>query len=84
MADHELKTWPKFFAGLVSGNKTAEVRKNDRDFQPGDILVLREWSFENGYSGEVERRIISRVDRLDALSQDLAGYVLLSFEDPHG
>lgn len=49
MKIHELKTLPKFFKAQVTGNKQFEVRKNDRDFQVGDILILKEW--DNGYTG---------------------------------
>lgn len=40
---HELKVWPEFWDDLVSGVKPFEVRKNDRDYQVGDLLVLRAW-----------------------------------------
>jgi len=40
---HELKIRPQFYEYVVSGRKTFEYRKNDRGFQPGDIVVLREW-----------------------------------------
>ncbi len=43
MRKHELKTWPSFFEALYRGEKTFEVRKNDRDFAVGDVLYLREW-----------------------------------------
>jgi len=40
---HKLKTWPSVFEEIVSGNKTAEFRLNDRDFAVGDELLLMEW-----------------------------------------
>jgi hypothetical protein len=60
--EHELKTWPEFFRAIREGRKRHEVRANDRDFQVGDVLVLRE--YEPGtdrYTGEVERRRVSYV-----------------------
>lgn len=47
---HELKILPQYMDEVMAGNKTFELRKNDRDFQIGDTFVLREW--ENGaYTG---------------------------------
>lgn len=40
---HDVKCWPEFFALLVTGDKRFEVRKNDRDYQAGDLITLREW-----------------------------------------
>jgi hypothetical protein len=55
---HELKTWPDFFGRVVSGEKTFEIRHDDRGFRVGDVLWLREWSKAKGYSGrEVHRRV---------------------------
>lgn len=42
-ARHELKTWPVFFRAIIDGTKTFEVRENDRNFQVGDLLELREY-----------------------------------------
>lgn len=43
MKIHILKTWPQYFSRVESGQKTFEVRKNDRDFQVGDYLLLKEY-----------------------------------------
>jgi len=37
---HTVKVWPIYFERLESGKKTCEVRKNDRDYQAGDMLNL--------------------------------------------
>lgn len=50
MTVHPLKTWPEYFK-VVGREKTFEIRKNDRNFQVGDILWLQEWSEEKGYTG---------------------------------
>lgn len=40
---HELKIWPQFYGRVADGSKTFEVRFNDRGYQPGDIVILKEW-----------------------------------------
>lgn len=40
---HVLKTWLEEFADILSGVKTFEFRRNDRDFQVNDTLLLEEW-----------------------------------------
>lgn len=41
--EHELKIYPQFYLRVAEGTKTFEIRNNDRAFQKGDTVVLREW-----------------------------------------
>lgn len=51
---HELKVWKKYFQGISDRDKTFEVRKNDRNFDEGDVLTLREWdNVDKKYTGRV-------------------------------
>ncbi len=37
---HDLKTWPVYFDAVKRGEKTFEVRRDDRGFQKGDTVRL--------------------------------------------
>ncbi len=54
---HELKILPRYF----SYDKNFELRKNDRGFEVGDIVVLREWSSDDGYTGRYSIRVIQYI-----------------------
>lgn len=41
--DHDLKIWPQYYSRVADGSKTFEIRENDRGFQTGDTVTLREW-----------------------------------------
>lgn len=43
--DHELKTDPQVFEASFSGDKPWEIRFNDRAFEPGDTVLLRQTLF---------------------------------------
>jgi len=45
MKVHELKSDPDLFGDVASGRKCFEVRENDRDYEAGDYLYLRETVF---------------------------------------
>jgi hypothetical protein len=58
--EHDLKTWPLYFQALIDGTKTFEIRRNDREYAVGDILVLREWDPSTAiYTGRSTRMIIT-------------------------
>lgn len=49
---HELKSWSQFFRPIVAGERTHELRRNDRDYRVGDRLLLREYDPSMGtYTG---------------------------------
>lgn len=59
---HELKTWSNFFQLMASGEKSFELRKNDRGFLAGHELLLREYNpHTNSYTGQTLRRKITYV-----------------------
>ena len=58
---HRLKTWPEYFVKIATEEKTFEIRKNDRPYKIGDLLVLEEWSPEGGYTWREERRFVTYI-----------------------
>lgn len=58
---HDLKTVDRYYDAVLRGEKTFEVRLNDRAFQTGDVVRLRRTN-ERGYYTDfdtcwTERRI---------------------------
>lgn len=58
---HQLKTWPEYFSAVLSGEKTFEVRKNDRDFEKGDILELHYYDPDNVFCSRIAKAILKEV-----------------------
>lgn len=72
---HELKIWPKHIEDLDSGRKTFEIRSTkDRDFRPGDELLLNEYlPKERVYTGrQLRTKILGVHEDVDGLEPDFA------------
>lgn len=41
--NHEIKILPQYYEAVSKGIKQFELRKDDRDYQVGDLVRLREW-----------------------------------------
>jgi hypothetical protein len=77
MKIHELKSWPQFFEKVVSGEKTFEVRLDDRNFKVGDFLYLREYDPKAlRYSGRFQYARITYI--LDAREDRIVAGVIHS------
>lgn len=86
MNRHELKTWPKYFAAVRSGQKRFEIRRNDRDFKVGDILVLSEFDpATDTYTGQTEERQVTFLLSEEDYGGVIHGFVAIGFGDvaPH-
>ncbi|ENY8534711.1 DUF3850 domain-containing protein [Clostridioides difficile] len=57
---HELKILPQYFKEVVNGREIFEVRKNDRNFKKGDLLILQEFDGRE-YTGLETRKEITYV-----------------------
>lgn len=74
---HHLKIKPKYFKDVAKGDKTFEVRYNDRNFKVGDIICLEE--FDNkGYTGKFIHTEV--VYLLDDKEYTKTNYVVLGFK----
>lgn len=79
MTTHELKTWPLQFDAVNDNRKKVELRKADRDFMTGDVLVLKEWEPRTGeYTGRQCSRTVTHVLRGEGLFGLAEGYVAMS------
>jgi hypothetical protein len=88
---HNLKTWPVLFADVVSGAKTFEVRIDDRGYQVGDILCLKEYKpnltdkgVEGGVytGGEINVRVMYTIHlgHMPDMPDKLIGMVIEEYE----
>lgn len=75
---HELKTVSPYFEAVRDGKKTFEIRKNDRDFSMGDIVILRHFEKDGTYSNCP--LIIKQIGFITDYEQK-PGYVVFSLLD---
>lgn len=72
-----VKILPEYYEAVKCGDKTFEVRLNDRDYQVNDILHLQEYA--NGeYTGRELVKSISYI--LDNPDYCKAGFVIIALK----
>lgn len=73
---HELKILPEYYKAVLKGKKKFELRKNDRDYEVGDRLILNEFDGEK-YTGEFVIKNITYILKGGSYGLE-EGYVILS------
>ena len=82
MIHHVLKIKTEYFLKVCAGIKNFELRKNDRDYQPGDTVEFLEWTEENGYTGAKSRKVTICYVLKDVPQYGLAkGYCIFGWND---
>ena len=77
---HQLKTWPQYFQAILRGDKDFEVRKNDRNYQCGDELLLREYDPQNGTTtGRILHRKVKYILHGDQFGIE-AGFCIMGLD----
>lgn len=73
---HELKIDHEFFVPILNNIKTFEIRKNDRDYKEGDIIILKELN-ENktSFTGRYVKAIITYISEYEQKDN----YIVFSF-----
>jgi hypothetical protein len=59
---HELKAWPERFEKILANKHMAELRINDREYAPGDEILMKEWTHDNRYTA---REVLVRVEAVN-------------------
>jgi ASC-1-like (ASCH) protein len=77
--EHYLRIEDNYLKRLVSGEKKAEIRYNDRDYQVGDVLKFYN-TLKNIVPGDSDFYLYFRVTHIHSGSDLKDGYVCLSVE----
>ena len=75
---HRLKLASMFFNAVDTGKKSFELRKNDRNYQIGDILELHEMSDGEETGRVTEKQVIYILEGFKGLEE---GYCILGLEE---
>lgn len=84
---HDVKSWGMFYQDIKTGERTSDIRKNDRRYAVGDVMNLKEYDPVTAtYTGDSQKVKITYLQcnksnpcaiSREALSDD---YVVLSIK----
>lgn len=79
--EHSIKCWPQYFGAIRRKEKNFDVRRDDRGYQKGDTVILREYEMRNSphrFTGNEEHRKIKYILTGGQFGIE-PGYVVLGF-----
>lgn len=85
--NHEIKIDPVYYARVADGSKTFEIRNNDRGYQSGDTVTIKEWdrspinstsNAPKGYTGSPD--LIADVGYVHVLDSSTVVFSLLNLK----
>lgn len=76
---HHLKCVDPYFTDVWEGRKTFEIRRNDRDYQIGDVVILQRYDprLSTWLSGVIVAKVGYVLEHAEAFGV-AKGYVVLS------
>ena len=78
MTVHQIKIRNEYYIPIITGDKTATIRRNDRDYQTGDILQGYFIEKDGTYTGEVISLNVTHIIS-DCLGLE-DGFVIMSYK----
>ncbi|MEC0329184.1 DUF3850 domain-containing protein [Paenibacillus macerans] len=75
--EHHLKINTEFFEPVLRQDKSFEIRKNDRNYLIGDLIILNEWEpSKKQYTGRKVKGVITYITDFEQKDN----YVVFSFK----
>ncbi len=75
---HRLKIWPSYYQAVKHGQKTFELRNNDRGFQCGDVVILKEFDpVKERYTKSIELKF--KIGYVLPVNKDTVVFSLLPY-----
>lgn len=76
---HELKILPQYFEAVKNGSKRFELRKDDRNYQVGDLLILKEFDGTDYTGNELGAFLVTYILRNCSEYGLQDGYCIIGF-----
>ena len=78
MTKHSIKILPQYFEDIYHNRKPFEFRKNDRNYLPGDLVILNEYDGKD-YTGRCMALLIKEVYKLGTVYPEFKDFVIFTF-----